>query len=128
MRFVADALITVLLACPFLPGAAAQDAGRVQLLVQSSPLAGFRFHQAARVWPELKRGDELQLVREPDNPHDANALRVEWRGHVLGYVPRRANAALAWGLDRGVVLRARISRLEWHPNPARRVEFEVLVE
>ncbi|MBI3374042.1 MAG: HIRAN domain-containing protein [Betaproteobacteria bacterium] len=128
MRFAADALMTALAACLLLPGAAAQDGGRVQLLVQSSPLAGFRFHQAASVWPELRRGDELQLVREPDNPHDANALRVEWRGHVLGYVPRRENAALAWGMDRGVVLRARISRLEWHPNPARRVEFEVFVE
>lgn len=128
MRFAADALVTVLAGCLLALGAAAQDRGRVQLLVQSSPLAGFRFHEAARVWPELKRGDELQLVREPGNPHDANALRVEWRGRVLGYVPRGENAALAWGLDRGVVLRARISRLEWHPNPARRVEFEVFVE
>lgn len=128
MRFAADALIMAQLACLFLPAAAAQEAGRVQLLVQSSPLAGFRYHRAASVWPELNLGDELQLVREPDNRHDANAMRVEWRGHVLGYVPRRENAALAWGLDRGAVLRARISRLEWHPNPAKRVEFEVFME
>ena len=128
MRFAADALSAALAGCLLALGAAAQDRGSVQLLVQSSPLAGFRYHRAASVWPELNLGDELQLVREADNRHDANALRVEWRGHVLGYVPRRENAALAWGLDRGVVLRARISRLEWHPNPARRVEFEVFVE
>lgn len=128
MRFAADALIMAQLACLFVPVAAAQEAGRVQLLVQSSPLAGFRYHRAASVWPALNLGDELQLVREPDNRHDANAMRVEWRGHVLGYVPRRENAALAWGLDRGAVLRARISRLEWHPNPAKRVEFEVFME
>jgi hypothetical protein len=35
---------------------------------------------------------------------------------------------LAWSLDRGDVLRARISRLSQHPNPARRVEFEVYAE
>lgn len=128
MRFAVDGLATALAACLLLPAAAAQQAGRVQLLVQSSPLAGFRYHRAASVWPQLNLGDELRLVREPDNPHDANALRVEWRGHVLGYVPRRENAALAWGLDRGVALRARISRLEWHPNPARRLEFEVFME
>ena len=128
MRFAAYALIMAQLACLLLPAAAAQEAGRVQLLVQSSPLAGFRYHRAASVWPEVNLGDELQLVREPDNRHDANAMRVEWSGHVLGYVPRRENAALAWGLDRGAVLRARISRLEWHPNPAKRVEFEVFME
>jgi hypothetical protein len=40
-------------------------------------------------------------------------------------VPRRDNETLAWSLDRGDALRARISRLTQHPNPARRIEFEV---
>ncbi len=101
---------------------------RVLLLVQSSPLAGFRYAEGPQVWTRLRVGDELALVREPDNPHDANAVRVEWRGVKLGYVPRRENAALAWGLDRGAALRARVSRLAAHPNPARRIEFEVFIE
>ena len=126
MRSVADGLLVA--ACLLAFSAWADETGSVRLLVRSSTLAGFRFHDAARVWPELKAGDALELSREPDNPHDANAIRVIWRGRVLGYVPRRENAALAWGLDRGAALRARISRLQWHPNPARRVEFEVFVE
>ena len=100
----------------------------VRLLVQNSPLAGFRYHAAAEVWPALRVGDALELAREPENPHDANAVRVLWRGRVLGYVPRRENAALAWSLERGMQLRARISALAEHPNPARRVRFEVYVE
>jgi hypothetical protein len=68
------------------------------------------------------------LVREPANAFDANAVRVEWHGRKLGYVPRRQNAALAWGMDRGERVTARISRLAAHPNPARRIEFEVYVE
>jgi HIRAN domain len=99
-----------------------------RLLVQSAPLAGFRYHAAAEVWPELRVGDVLELAREPDNPHDVNAIAVTWRGRKLGYVPRRDNAALAWGLDRGERLQARISRLAPHPNPARRIEIEVFVE
>ena len=79
----------------------------IQLLVQSSPLAGFRYAEAAAVMPLLQIGEVLELVREEGNPHDPNAVRVEWRGHKLGYVPRRLNAALAWGLDRGTPLRAR---------------------
>ncbi len=100
----------------------------VQLLVQSSPLAGFRYGEAAAVMPLLQPGDALELVREKDNPHDPDAVRVDWRGRKLGYVPRRQNAALAWGLERGTPLRARVSRLAVHPNPAKRIEFEIYIE
>jgi hypothetical protein len=110
------------------PAIAADREGVVRLMVQSSPLAGFRFHAAGSVWPALRVGDRLDLAREADNPHDASAIRVSWRGHALGYVPRRQNAALAWAMDRGERLQARISRLSEDPNPARRVEFEVFLE
>ena len=112
------------------PGAAyAQDSSPgIRLLVQNSPLAGFRYHAGAEVWRDLRVGDRLELAREADNPHDANAVAVLWRGRKLGYVPRSENAALAWGLDRGTSLRARISAVVEHPNPARRVRFEVFVE
>src|SRR2546421_118432 len=100
----------------------------VRLVVQSSPLAGFRYHAAQELWGQLGVGDVLTLERERDNPHDANAVSVAWRGHKLGYVSRRENALLAWSLDRGERLRARISRLRPHPNPARRLEFEVYIE
>ncbi len=100
----------------------------VRLLVQSSPLAGYRHAQAAQVWTLLRVGDRLQLAREPDNPHDANAVRVLWQGRKLGYVPRAENAALAWALDRGESLQARISVLREHRNGRRRMEFEVSME
>lgn len=108
--------------------AAVAGAQEVRLVVQSSPLAGWRFAEAAEVWPLLKPGDPLDLVREADNPHDPDAVRVQWHGRKLGYVPRRQNAAIAWGLDRGAPLRARISRMAEHPNPAKRLEFEVYLE
>jgi len=98
----------------------------VQLLVQSSPLAGLRYGEGTTLWPQMREGDALS--READNPHDPNAVRVEWRGRKLGYVPRRDNAAIAWGLERGTPLRARVSRLVEHPNRARRIEFEVYIE
>jgi hypothetical protein len=108
--------------------AGTMQAQTVRLLVQSSPLAGFRYAEASQVWSELRRGDALELVREPDNPHDRNAVRVDWRGRKLGYVPRAENEALAWAMDRGERVTARISRLQEHPNPRLRIEFEVLVE
>lgn len=127
MRFrleVAAALAAALLAA----GSASAQAQQVRLLVQSSPLAGFRYHEAPGLFPELRVGDRLELVRESDNPHDPNAVRVEWRGRSLGYVPRRENSALAWAMDRGEPVSARISALRTHRNPRQRVEFEVFVE
>lgn len=103
-------------------------AQQVRLLVQSSPLAGFKYHQAPQVWSGMRVGDALQLAREPDNAYDGSAVRVEWRGLKLGYVPRAHNAALAWALDHGEILDARVSRLQPHRNPPKRIEFEVYVE
>lgn len=108
--------------------ATAQAPATARLLVQDSPLAGFRYHEAPTMFSTLREGDALELVREPANGHDSAAIRVEWRGHMLGYVPRTQNKALAWALDRGERVRARVSRLQDHPNPRERVRFEVFVE
>jgi hypothetical protein len=53
---------------------------------------------------------------------------VHWQGRKLGYVPRAQNAALAWAMDLGERLDARVSRLQPHRNPRKRIEFEVYVE
>jgi len=103
-------------------------ADSIRILVQNSPLAGSQYYAVDRQWTALKVGDRLDLVREPDNRHDRHAIRVDWRGQQLGYVPRARNRAVAAAMDQGERLVARISRLTEHPDPWRRVEFEVFVE
>ena len=125
MRCAALAISALLLAAAA-PAVHAQS-GEVRMLVQSSPLAGFQYYQGKQLWEEMKVGDALTLVREPDNPHDSNAVRVEWRGHRLGYVPRRENHSVAQHMDRGGGVEARVSRLTRHHNPWQRIEFEVFV-
>ena len=122
------AIAGLLVANTFVATLTAAQGPSVRLLVQSSPLAGFRYHAAADAWDTLRVGDPLQLSREPGNPFDARAIAVAWHGRKLGYVPRRQNATIAWAMDRGEALTARISRLRAHPNPARRIEFEVYIE
>jgi hypothetical protein len=76
----------------------------------------------------MRVGDALTLRREPDNRYDANAVRVEWKGEMLGYVPRRENRAVAAALERGEPLSARISRLDPEAaDPWQRMEFEVWI-
>jgi hypothetical protein len=100
-------------------------ADSVKILVQSSPLAGSQYYALSEAWPQIKPGDRLTLTREPDNRHDRNAIRVDWNGRQLGYVPRAENRAVAAALDRGEKLEARVSKLREEHNPWRRVEFEV---
>jgi len=97
------------------------------ILLQDSPLAGFQYHAGKTLWPQMQVGDALTLIREPHNPHDAKAVRVEWRGHKIGYVPRRENADVARLLDRGQAMTARIVRLAKVRDPWSRVRFEILI-
>jgi len=99
-----------------------------RILVQNSPLAGFQYYDGKELWEQMKVGDALALIREPDNPHDPQAVRVEWHGRKLGYVPRKENEAVARQLDHGNRLQARIVRLSKHRDPWKRIEFEVYLE
>ena len=105
--------------------AASPPASRI--LIQSSPVAGFQFHEGRQLWDRLQVGDALSLVREPHNPHDSRAVRIEWNGHMLGYLPRAENESVARQLDRGNKLEARIIRLTKHRDPWKRIEFEVFL-
>jgi hypothetical protein len=98
----------------------------VMIVVQRSPLAAFRHYDAVAVWRDVKAGDRLELVREPDNPYDPNAVRIEWRGRKLGYLPRRNNDAVARQLDRGTALEARVAQVKENRNRSVRLEVEVV--
>jgi hypothetical protein len=116
----------VALALALATGMVPAFAAEAVIVVQRSPLAGFRHYEGPEVFRELRAGDRLQLVREPDNPYDANAVRVEWRGVKLGYVPRRDNAAVARQLDHGNALEARVAAVRENRNRSVRIEFEVV--
>jgi hypothetical protein len=115
----------LLLAALVLAAAWPARAGSVRMLVQNSPLAGFQYYAGGELWQQIRVGDALDLVREPDNPHDRNAVRVEWRGRKLGYLPRAENRAVSAELDRGTRLAARVSHLREERNPWRRIGIDI---
>ena len=98
---------------------------RKSLLIQESPLAGFQFHEGERLWGQLREGQGVDLVREPDNPYDERAVRVDWEGHKLGYLPRDENHAVAQMLDRRQGVRAEIRGLRESRDPWERVGLTV---
>lgn len=60
-------------------------------------IVGMQYHDAA-----TKPGSPVNLEREPDNPHDENAIRVE-NGHFepVGHLPRKLASWLAPLIDAG---------------------------
>jgi HIRAN domain-containing protein len=118
-------LLAATLYCSVAAGALAQSAS--EIVVQVSLTAGLRHHEAKAVWDQLLVGDVLTLIREPENAYDTRAVRVEWKGHKLGYIPRLENEAVARQLDRGNPLQARITKLTYYRNHRRKLEFEVFL-
>ena len=120
MRF----LLFSLLLCAALMGSPAL-AETIRVLVQRSPLAGSQYYAANAVWTRIRVGDRLTLVREADNRHDRRAVRVEWQGQQLGYVPRAENRAVSHALDAGERLEGRVLHLRAAPGGALRAQGRV---
>ena len=64
-------------------------------------LAGARHRGEALASDALAPGSPLELRREPDNEHDANAIAVHAGGAQVGFVSRELAAELAGELDAG---------------------------
>lgn len=75
-----------------------------KILLQTSPVAGFQFYDGDLLWNDLHPNDPLQLVPEPENSHDNQAVKVIWNDTQLGYVPRQDNTAISQMLNRRQML------------------------
>lgn len=85
-----------------------------EILLIECHVAGTSHRELAEVEPGLKPGDLLPLAREPANPHDALAIQIlDEAGHLLGYVPRAKNEALARLMDAGKLLFGRLEAKDW---------------
>lgn len=69
-----------------------------------------------------------RLVRDPENPHDANAIRVVVPevGHI-GHIPRDLAAKLAPRLDEAEMWRCQISAVLIHPDHRDRPGIDLLI-
>ena len=60
--------------------------------------------------PQFQLEEKLNFYREPDNPHDPQAILIKNNnGNKLGYVPKADNLIFSRLMDAGKLLYARIS-------------------
>lgn len=85
-----------------------------EILLLECEVAGTTHVDLRDLEPGLDVGALLTCRREPHNPHDPLAIRLdEGQGRKLGYIPRRKNEVLARLLDAGKTLVARLEAKEW---------------
>ncbi|MCR5382205.1 MAG: HIRAN domain-containing protein [Lentisphaeria bacterium] len=78
-------------------------------------VGSFAVHNFHYILEDLKQNERAKLVREPDNPHDPNAIRVEApfiHGEKLGYIPRADAEVFAPEIDAGIAYAAWISSVD----------------
>lgn len=97
------------------------------ILLQESPVAGFQYYRGNAIWPLLRVGEKLSLVREAFNGHDRDAVAVYLRNDKLGFVPRRENRTIAQMLDRGESLEATISKVLDESDPWERMRISIFL-
>jgi hypothetical protein len=111
-------------------------------LILECPVAGLGFHDVEEYWDELYEGAKLALVREPENPHDQNAIAIalpsDYDGdpdnfdfeYCIGYIPRKSNATMAAMLDMGWanLLEAEISKMNEHAPINDRLYIKVYIK
>ena len=74
-------------------------------------IAGVSFEGRQDTIAGLRAGATLQLRRQPDNPHDANAIAVCYGNLQLGYFNKRLAAHIAPLVDAGARYAARVASL-----------------
>lgn len=62
-------------------------------------MVGMKYCESAEFVDSLPIGTPMQLVRQHDNPHDANAVRVMYQGRHVAYVQATQAVALARRMD-----------------------------
>ena len=92
-------------------------------------VAGLNFHQYKEVKDQLVVGYHLDMVREPENEYDQNAVRLYYDGNMLGFVPSRTGEAqvVSRALEEGVPLEALIIKHDPEAKVHRRVKFSIKV-
>jgi len=63
---------------------------------------GFQYYEGPTLINQMKEGDMLELVREPDSEYDPCAIALHWNNHKIGFIPAEDNEMLSKLLDIGI--------------------------
>lgn len=96
--------------------------------VEDFHLAAFAYYDGLEVIDRLKPGTTVELLGEPSNPHDPEAVAIFFEGKKLGYVPMNKNSLISRLIyfGHGEILEAKIQMSNTENHPDR--QFRVVVK
>lgn len=96
--------------------------------VEDFHLAAFAYYDGLDVVDQLVSGTVVDLLAEPTNPYDAEAVAIFYQGKKLGYVPKDKNSLISRMIfyGHGDILEARIQMVDLTAYPER--QFRVVVK
>lgn len=91
-------------------------------------IAGFGYYDGLDVIDELALGVRVDLVVEPDNPYDPEAIAIYYHDKKIGYVPKDRNSLISKFLFFGhsEIFEARIQYASKEQHPER--QFRVVLK
>lgn len=98
------------------------------ILALQSIVAGTSYQNLTEIEKEILINEsELKLEREPDNTFDKFAVKVLFKDHKLGYLPKSKNQTIARLMDAGKSFYAKITSKEWEGKWLR-LDLEVFLK
>lgn len=92
-------------------------------------VAGVQHHDLSSVIDDMVEEEPLDLVPEPTNPYDSNAVRIEYKGVMIGYVPKRISAAITARItDPEVEVSCETERINREEHPWKQCYVTIHVE
>jgi hypothetical protein len=118
----------MLLSVPSAPLASTPDRveGR-RYLLNNCFIAEFQHHAGPTLLDELNVGTRLALVPEPENIYDRYAVRLEFDGNHVGYIPREQNRTVSELLQQGAPLSCTVTALSPEAPLSEAVRIEVSI-
>ena len=88
------------------------------IMLFDTVVAGTRYiPEIKQILSDVKLGDRLEFVREPENSYDDKAIMVQTvDGEKIGYVPREDNIVFSRLMDAGKLLFGKITSMESRKN------------
>lgn len=97
------------------------DKKRKTMYNKSFFVAGVQHHELDKVISDLDKGSILELVPEPENKYDSNAVAIKFNDTMLGYVPRKVSAEVSALFETESVIKCEIEELDEDKRPWERL-------
>ncbi len=88
-------------------------------------VAGFQYYKGMDLIHSIGAGQSLDLVREPENRYDNQAIAIYWEGQKLGFMPQCNNLIPSALLDAKIPCIATVKAAHKNAAPWETLEFSI---